>query len=314
MTEPIAYFNGEFVPISQARVWAFDLGLVQGAAVTEMIRTFAHQPFHLDEHLERLFRSLRAVGFPMELSLDQVRSLTLDVLSHNEKLVLEAHDLGIVLFVTAGLNVTYVGLAGLEECRRPTVCIHTFPLPFELWAAKFETGQHLVTPSIRHIPASSLDPKIKSRSRLHWYLADQQAKLADPHAMALALDHEGNVTETSTGNFFLVSGGAIHTPGERSSLGGVSQLVVEQLAQQLGIPYQPADIQMYDVFNAEEAFTSSTPYCLLPVTRFNGRPIGGGRPGQVFARLMDAWKDLVGLDIIAQMRTGAADRMGPKTP
>jgi branched-chain amino acid aminotransferase len=306
--EPIAWLNGETVPISAAKLSVFDMGIVLGASVTEMIRTIAHRPFRLDDHLERLERSLHAVGFSANKSRDELAAIVNDVVDHNRKLIPEGHDLGITLFVTAGLNLTYVGAAGLEAARQPTVCVHTFPLPFELWAKKLDEGQHLITPSIRHVPPDSLDPKIKSRSRLHWYLADQQAKLGDPTAGALVLDHAGNVAETSSGNFFIVRDGVICTPSHRTTLGGVSQQVVTELAGQIGIECVATDFQVYDVVNADEAFTSSTPYCLLPVVRVNGRPIGDGQPGPIIGKLLASWNDLVGIDIAEQIRRGAQER------
>lgn len=308
MTEPVAWLSGHIVPVSEAKVHVFDQGLVLGASITEMIRTFGHAPFHLDDHLDRLYRSLYAVGFPPVLGVGELEKVVIEIVDRNQRLIPASHDLGIVIFITAGTNLTYVGAAGIEQSRTPTVCVHTFPLPFELWADKCDDGQHLVTPSIRHIPPESLDPKIKSRSRLNWYLADQQARLVDPAAGALVLDRDGNITETSTANFFLVSDGTILTPSPRIALGGVSQKVVMELAAKLGIPTAATELQLYDALNADEAFTSSTPYCMLPVTRINGRKIGSGGRGPIFDRLVAAWNDLVGLDIIGQIRSGAAER------
>ena len=308
MTEPIAYLDGEYVPISQAKVSVFDLGLVLGASVTEMIRTFNQTPFRLQDHLQRLLKSLKAVGFSHNLTIETLTEIGQHVVEHNAALIPAHHDLGLVMFATAGQNLTYVGAAGLERSQVATVCVHTFPLPFELWADKIENGQHLITPSIRHIAADSVDPRIKNRSRMHWYLADRQAKLVAADAGALLLDHEGNVTETSTGNFFIVSDGVIITPGGGHALGGVSQMTVVELAQQLGMPYREMVVHPYDVINADEAFTSSTPYCLMPVTKLNGSEIGSGKPGPVFGRLMSAWGDRVGIDILDQIRRVAADR------
>jgi branched-subunit amino acid aminotransferase/4-amino-4-deoxychorismate lyase len=189
------------------------------------------------------------------------------------------------------------------------VCAHTFPLPFELWAEKLEQGQHLVVPSTRHVPADSLDPRIKSRSRMHWYVADRQARRVDSGAGAILVDHDGFLTETSTGNFCIVTGNAIRTPSERTTLGGISRQVVGELAESLGIAFEFADLRPEDVSTADEAFTSSTPYCLLPVTRFQGEPVGSGRLGPVFGRLLAAWGELVGFDIAAQLRDGAEERL-----
>jgi len=306
--EPIAWLDGRLRPISEAKLSVFDLGLVLGASVTEMVRSFRHRAFRLEAHLDRLYRSLRAVGFPSPPDRTKVNAAVSDVVAHNEKLIPDEHDLGIVIFVTAGKNVTYLGLSARDACRQPTACVHTFPLPFEMWADAMTSGRHLVTPSIRHIPPESLDPKIKSRSRLHWYLADQQARLVDPEAGSLVLNRDGNITENSTGNFFLVADSTIITPPPGTALGGVSQQVVFELADAIGVPIVQTDIRPYDVFVAEEAFTSSTPYCLMPVTRFNGRAIGDGKPGPVFGRLMTEWNRLVDLDIMEQIRIGAEQR------
>lgn len=307
--EPIAWLDGRLLPVSEAKLSVFDLGVVLGASVTEMVRTFRHKAFRLKDHLDRLCRSLRVVWFPSPPKHAELTTAVAAVLEHNEKLIPDEHDLGIVIFVTAGKNVTYLGLSEREACRKPTVCVHTFPLPFEMWVGAMTTGRHLVTPSIRHIPPESLDPKIKSRSRLHWYLADQQARLVDPEAGSLVLNRDGNITENSTGNFFLATDNTIITPPPGTALGGVSQQVVIELAGRLGIPVVQTDIRPYDVFNADEAFTSSTPYCLMPVTRFNGRTISDGQPGIVFHKLIDKWNELVGLDVIEQIRVGAEQRM-----
>lgn len=85
-------------------------------------------------------------------------------------------------------------------------------------------------------------------------------------------------------------------------------MVVKRLAHELKIPYATADIQTYEALNAEESFTSSTPYCLMPVTKINGQTIGDGQPGPVFRQLVDAWNKLVGIDILKQIEQGAMDR------
>jgi branched-chain amino acid aminotransferase len=308
MIEPIAYLNDKLIHAHEAKLSVTDLGVVFGAAVTEMLRTFHHQPFRIDEHLDRLFRSLRTVGFPHQLTPDKLRQHVNQVVEHNEQLLPPHHDLGIVIFVTPGHNLTYLGAAGRELARTPTVGIHTFPLPFELWLDRLNHGQHLITPSIRQIPPDSLSPRIKARNRLHWYLADREAASADPQATAVLLDHNGFLTETGSANLFAVIGGTILTPHSRSTLGGISQSVVHELAKRLQLSFAAADITPHELVNADEAFTSSTPTCLLPVTRFNHRPLGDGRPGPVFRQLLSAWSDLVGLDIARQIQQVAAER------
>jgi branched-chain amino acid aminotransferase len=308
MTEPLAYLNGRILPVSQTNLSVFDMGLVMGAAITEMARTFRHECFRLREHVDRLFRSRKHVGFEMDLTRDALADLVLELLEHNARLVPTHHDLGVSMFITAGTSLIYTGIEGLATHRKPTVCVHTFPLPFELWAEKYAAGQHVVTPSIRHLPPECLDPKIKARSRMHWYLADEQARLVDSKAIALLLDRQDNVTETSTANFFIIRSGRIVTPTGRNTLQGISQEVVAEAAEQLDIRFEQRDFQTYDVINADEAFTSSTPYGILPVTRINQKPIGEGRPGPVYAELLKVWNQIAGLNIVEQMQTGAAER------
>src|SRR4029077_12184669 len=264
MPEPLAYLNGRISPVSQTLLPVWDMGVVMGASITEMARTFRHECFRLREHVDRLFRSLKHVGFDLDLTREALRDLVLELLEHNSRLIPAHHDLGVSMFITAGTSPLYAGFEGMATCKKPTVCVHTFPLPFELWAEKFTSGQHVVTPSIRHLPPECLDPKIKARSRMHWYLADEQARLMDPKAIALLLDRQDNITETSTANFMIVQPGKLVTPTGRNTLQGISQQVVAELAEQLDLKYEQRDMQTYDVINADEAFTSSTPYCILP--------------------------------------------------
>lgn len=309
MPEPLAYINGRIAPISQVSLPVSDLGIVMGASVTEMARTFRHECFHLRDHVDRLYRSIKHVGFAVDLTPEAFVDLVLELVRINTRLIPKHHDLGVSMFVTAGTSLIYTGAAGRATHKRPTVCVHTFPLPFELWSEKYTLGQHVITPSIRHLPPECLDPKIKARSRMHWYLADEQARLVDPQAIALLLDRDDNITETGTANFLIVQKGRVLTPPPRNTLQGISQQVVAELCEQLKIPFEQRNFQTYDVVNADEAFTSSTPYCILPVTRINGKAIGDARPGPVYGELLRAWDQLVGLEVSGQMITGAAERL-----
>ncbi len=309
MTEALVFLNGRMVPASQAHLAIFDAGIVLGATVTEMTRTFHRRPWRLADHLDRLFRSLRYTRMDIGLSKEQLAGISNELVEHNARL-LDDGELGLIHFVTAGEYPTYAGSAGRAARTTPTVCAHTFPMPFELWANKMRTGAHLVTPSIRHVPPQCCDPKMKYRSRMHYYLADQEARLVDPEASALLLDLAGNVTETSGANFLLVERGTIVSPTTANTLPGISRAMVIELAGKLSIPFVERDIQVHSVMNADEAFTSSTPYCLMPVTRINGVPIGDGKPGTVLRRLLAAWSEEVGLDIEKQIQEGARKRQG----
>jgi branched-chain amino acid aminotransferase len=117
------------------------------------------------------------------------------------------------------------------------------------------------------------------------------------------LDIHGNVAENKGGNFFIYSEGVLKTPQARSALAGISRATILELAAQLSIPVQVTDFQPYDIYTADEAFFTSTPYCIMPATKFNGLPVGDGQVGPVTKRLLQAWSELVGVDIVAQAQS-----------
>ena len=301
MAEPIVYLNHEIVPATQAHVKIHDAGVVWGATVTEMVRTFHHRLFRLDEHLARLARSLRYVRLDIGRTMEEFTVALDELVQHNARLLNANDELGLVIFVTAGEIAAYVGTASMTARATPTVCAHTFPLSFASWAEKMQNGAHVVTPSIRHVPPQCVDPKMKYRSRMHYYLAGKEAELVDPHAIPLLLDLQGNATETSGANFVIVEHGTIVSPTTRNILPGISRQVVIELAEKLDIPFVERDFQVFNIVNADEACMTSTPYCMLPVTRVNGLPIGSGVPGPIFRRLMNAWNEEVGLDVVQQI-------------
>jgi branched-subunit amino acid aminotransferase/4-amino-4-deoxychorismate lyase len=300
------------VPASTASIAIFDAGIVLGATVTEMTRTVHKRLYRLEDHLDRLFRSLRYTRMEIGISKLELASVSHQLAAHNCRFLEDYGELGLIHFVTAGEYPTYAGSAGRLARTTPTVCAHTFPMPFELWERKMQLGAHLVTPSIRHVPPQCYDPKMKYRSRMHYYLADKEAQLADPEASALLLDLHGNVTETSGANFLIVECGTIVSPTLANTLPGISRDSVIRLAAELGIPFVERDIQVFNVINADEAFLTSTPYCLMPVTRINGVLIGDGRPGPMYRRLIKAWGEKLGLDIERQIVDGAAKRLAAR--
>jgi branched-chain amino acid aminotransferase len=305
--EPVAALNGRLVPLRQACLSIVDDGLVQGATVTERIRTFSHQPYLLEDHLQRLRGSLAGTGIADPALVDALPQIVEAVVAHNSRLLEDWQDLAIVIFVTPGPNR---GLAaGLSVDSGSSVCVHTTVIPSPAWGSLARTGVRLVTPEVRQVRSESIDPRIKHRSRLHWYLAEQQARRHDLQAWALLLDGQGYVTETASGNLMLYDGTRLLTPRAEQVLGGISQQVVSRLAAAADIPTLQTDLSVADVLAAREAFLTSTGYCLLPATRLNGRQIGDGRPGPLAARLLRDWSTEVAVDIFAQhQRTAGLGR------
>ncbi len=294
----LVYLNGEMLPPDQAKISVFDTAVTLGDTVTESTRTFGHRPFKLDNHIKRLYKSLKVCRINPGHSPEEMTAITLQVLESNLPHVPPHEDVWIVHNISRGM-----GAAAADPTlqRSPaTVIINTAPMILKDWAGFYTEGCHAVTPFSRAVPTQSLDARIKNRSRLAYTLAEAEVKLVDPQAQSIILDTDGNVTENKGGNFFIWADGLLKTPHARGALAGVSRETVLELAQTQGIPTQITDFQPYDIYTADEAFFTSTPYCIMPATKFNGLPVGDGAVGPVTKRLLQAWSDLVGLDIAAQ--------------
>ena len=298
MEEPQAYLDGRFVPASSLAISPTDAGFVQGATVAEQLRTFAGKLFRLDDHLARLEQSLGIVGVEPGVGKDELAGVAGELVARNHRLLAPGDDLGLSVFVTPGEYPAYSS----SGSTGPVVCMHTYLLPFRLWAEKYEQGQSLVVTDVRQVPVESWPPGLKCRSRVHYHLADRQAAKIEPGARALLLDGEGLVTEASTANIIVSVADNLVCPPQAKVLAGISLAEVTQLAAEAGLETIHQDLSPQDVAAADEVLLSSTPPCLLPVTRFNGHEIAGGSPGPVFRRLLGAWSDRAGIDIAAQAR------------
>jgi len=301
MNEPVVYLRGEFVPASQAHISIYDFGIVMGATVTDLLRTFHRRLHRLEDHVTRFYESCKYARIQPPVSRDETMRATRELVERNAAVSAPESELAVVYFITPGENLVYAGSAAPGKALTPTFCIHSFPLPFELFRRFFIDGLHLITPSTRHVPPQCVDPKIKNRSRLHWWLAEGEAHLADPGSMPLLLDLDGNLTETSGSNVLLVKNGVVLSPSPRNILLGISRKVVIEICERLGIPFRERDLQLHDALNADEVFVTTTPYCMAPVSRINGIAVGAGVSGPICERILAAYNEEVGLDIRGQV-------------
>ena len=229
MNEPVAFLNGRWIPASAAAVPVCDAGFVQGAAVAEQVRTFAGKLFRLDEHLARLAQSLEIVGLRPGMTSERFAAVAEELVASNYAILPPGDDLGLSIFVTPGTYPTY---AAGETTGTPTVCLHTYPLPFHLWAEKYREGQALVTTDVEQVSPRCWPAGLKCRSRMHYYLADKRAAALDPQARALLLDAQGFVTEASTANLLIYHAGrGLVSPPSAKILRGISLGVVRELAE-----------------------------------------------------------------------------------
>ena len=164
--------------------------------------------------------------------------------------------------VTRGLLGIYHGIEGIQ--KGTNVIIADFPLRWTVasMGALFDTGINAVITSQRAIPASLLDPKIKNRSRIHYLTANIEAsQIEGDNNWALLLDPDGFIAEGTGDNFFIVKDGTVISPEGRNILRGISRAyIMEELCPQLNIPVVQKNIETYDVYTADEAFMTGTPF------------------------------------------------------
>lgn len=294
MKETVAYKNGEWMPRSQVTIELGDRGFYLGDAVFDLFRTFDGRPFRIKDHIDRFFRSAQFARLDPGFTPDELTALTQECVERNEPLRSEFGDWSVWFSVTRGL----AGWRTLDA--RPTFVVYAGEVPFYTFADQYADGASAVITRSRNHTHQSLDPKVKHTSRMHLNLSDLEARDIDPAAWPIMLDMDGNIAEGSGANVFVVSDGAIRTPSDSTILRGVTRDVVIELADQMDIPLSEEPIQPYDVYTADEVFFTSTPFSVLPVTSVDRREIGDGRPGPVATRLLAAFSELAGLDVVDQ--------------
>jgi branched-subunit amino acid aminotransferase/4-amino-4-deoxychorismate lyase len=295
--DPLAYLNGRFLPFSQAALPLDDAGFVFGTTAVDNCRTFRHQIFRLNDHLERFRHSCSAAGIQQPVSDEELVQIAKRLIEENCARLNAEQELSLILFATPGPIAHYAGRAS-----EPTLGLHTYPLSFERFVPLFREGASLAVPQRRHVPAACVDPRIKQRSRLHWWLAEQEVQAGDPRASALLLNEAGHVTETAVANFLLVRGGCVISPPREEVLAGISLRTVVELCSELGISFRENAIRLEECLAADEALLCNTSYCLAAVSRINGVSIPW--PGPTYEKLMNAWDKRVGLDVRKQICRG----------
>jgi branched-chain amino acid aminotransferase len=296
--ERVAWFNGKIVGESEVLIPFRDQGFLRGDAVFEMTRSFNGKAFRLAEHIARLYRSLRYLDIDPGLSPAKMRAISEDVLARNRHLLGPGEDFWLAQRISRGIN----RVPGDNwEHYGPNVIVECVPLPLRERARHFRDGIDLITPSLRRTPPDSLSPRAKMHQYLNLVLADREVKAQNPNAWAVLLDVNGNLGESLGSNIFLVRDGGLLTPRERFVLPGVSRQATIDIARQLKIPFEERDIDLYDAYTADECFLTSTSLCICGVRNLNGRTFACATvPGPVTQRLIDAYKELVGCDFVAQ--------------
>lgn len=266
------YVDGRLVDAGSAGVSVFDHGLLYGDGVFEGIRVYDGRPFALEEHLDRLTGSAKAISLTLPLERDGLRDVVSKMCRVNE--ITNGY---VRLVVTRGKGDLGVDPA---KCERATlICIADnialFPKSF------YETGISAITASQRRARPDMLDPKIKSLNYLPNILAKIEANRAGVQE-AIMLNERGEVAECTGDNIFAVLGGNVVTPPASAGiLMGITRGVIIDLLRRNEVPVVERPVTLHDIYHADECFVTGTAAEVCALVRVDGRKIGTGKPGSI---------------------------------
>lgn len=291
VTDPLVYLNGKIQEISETRISPFDRGFLWGDGVYEITPCFGGKPFRLNDHIERLYRSLRYVRIdpglpPKELTAETQRYLDTNQNRLNESVV---YRLG--HWITRGEDASSMKA---DAAGPPTIMMFMRPVDVKSIARNYQDGVHLSVSTTRRSPPECMETRAKVTSKMNQILAEIDS--ASRGALSLMLDLDGNVSENSVANIFIVRDGVLWTPPEKNILEGVTRKVVFEICDQLSIPIEERLFTMYDLAQAEEIFITSSAICAIPVSAVDDFVPLQLVPGQITTKLISAFAAETGFD------------------
>ena len=281
------YIDGAYVPKEEAKISVFDHGLLYGDGVFEGIRLYQGCVYRLDDHLERLEYSAKALLLQLPPTRAELAEAVCESCRRNK-----LTDGYIRLVVTRG-----VGNLGLSvaSCKKATVIIIADKIqlyPPEIYAK----GLSIVTVPTRRTNPAALNPAIKSLNYLNNVLAKIEAGQMGA-LEAIMLNDQGYVAECTGDNLFLVHKGVVYTPDVATgALKGITRQVIIDLCAERGLKLIEKNLTRYDVWVSDECFLTGTAAEVVAVVSVDGRKIGDGNPGKLTGELREAFQGRVATD------------------
>jgi branched-chain amino acid aminotransferase len=281
------YLNGNLVDSAEATVSVFDHGLLYGDGIFEGIRLYKGCVFKLDEHLDRLEKSAKAILLRMPWSREQLAEAICEACRANN-----LEDGYIRLVVTRGVGS--LGLSHLS-CKDPQLIIIADKIT--LYPEEHYTrGLKIITSPTRRINPAALAPMVKSLNYLNNILAKADANQAGC-LEAIMLNDQGYVAECTGDNIFIRHKDKWFTPPTAAgALKGITRGAVLEIMDKLGQACEEMNLTRYDIWTADEMFLTGTAAEVIPVVEVDSRTIGDGNPGQQTRTLLEAFHDVVSKD------------------
>jgi branched-chain amino acid aminotransferase len=278
------YINGKLYDKADAKVSVYDHGVLYGDGVFEGIRIYNGKIFRLQEHINRLYDSARAIHLEIPISKEAMAEAMQSTVRANNK-----REGYIRALVTRG-----AGSLGLDPRKTTDPQIIIIVDDISLYPRElYENGLEIITAStIRNHP-NALNPRIKSLNYLNNVMAKVEAIQAGC-VEALMVNHKGEIAECTGDNIFVIKQGIVKTPPtDAGILEGVTRNTVLELARKAKLPVQEITMTRHDVYTADEVFLTGTAAEIIPVVKCDGRPIGAGKPGPITKLLRERFQQLI---------------------
>ncbi len=277
------YINGKYYDENEAKVSVFDHGFMYGDGIFEGIRLYNKNVFKLQNHMDRLFRSAKAICLDLPWTKQEIMDAVCDACRTNN-----LTDAYIRLIISRGK-----GKLGLSPftCSDPQLIIIADQI--QLYAPElYENGLKAITVPTRRNSHAALPPMVKSLNYLNNILAKIEAQKLG-YQECLLLNNEGYVAECSGDNVFIVFDGKLITPPVScGSLGGMTREATIDCATKLGIEVVEKPLTRFDVWTADECFLTGTAAKLIPLVELDSRTIGNGKCGPVTKKLLQAFNEM----------------------
>lgn len=268
---PACYLNGEIIPVHDAKIGVYDIGILRGFGIYEALTTFNRKPFELDAHLDRFEKSARSLTLTIPLAREKIAEVLKELIARN---IPDGKEAVIRILLTGGEAV-----GGIEIGEKPTFYILVEPL-IPIQSRYYSEGASLIA---QEFPRQF--PQMKTTNYIQAVLLQKARK--ESGAIEILYTNRGNVLECATSNFFIVADGALVTAKDDVLL-GITRKVTLELAAKNNIQTEERDVTEAEMYAADEAFITSSFKGIVPVVQIAGKKIGSGKVGSVTKQLMRA--------------------------
>lgn len=278
------YMNGNYVDENDAKISVFDHGLLYGDGVFEGIRVYNSKIFKLEEHVERLLDSAKAINLDIKRSYDELIEAHCETVKRNN--IVDGYIRSVV---TRGK-----GDLGLDPRKCPNPTLFIIAATISLYPKEFyETGLKIVTVSTRRNIPQALSPKVKSLNYLNNIIAKIEANGLG-YLEAIMLNNQGYVAECTGDNIFYLKKGKLYTPPTYLGvLEGITRNSIIEIAMNNGIEVVEVPFTLYELYTSEEVFLTGTAAEVIPIIEIDSRKIGTGKPGETTKNLISLFKKYV---------------------